>query len=63
MTKWILIGSLATTLFAGTACDSNEPEPDETSGGEKIEEGAEDAADAVDETAEDAADSIDDATE
>ena len=63
MTQWIIIGSLVTTLCAAVACDSKEADPEETSGAEKVEEGAEDAADAVEDTAEDAADSVDEAAE
>ena len=63
MTQWIIIGSLVTALCAAVGCDSNEPEPEETSGAESVEEGAEDAADAVGDTAEDAADSVDEAAE
>ena len=64
MTKWILIGSLATTLSAAVACgDSKEAEPEESSGAESVEEGAEDAADAVEDTAEDAADGVDEAAD
>jgi hypothetical protein len=64
MTQWILIGSLLVSLAAAVGCsDSNEPEADETSGGEKIEEGAEEAGDAVEEAAEDTADSVDEAAE
>jgi hypothetical protein len=64
MKQWIIIGSLMTSLFGAMACsDSKEPEADKTSGGEKIEEGAEDAADAVGDAAEDTGDAVDEAAE
>ena len=64
MTQWILIGSLLVSLAAAVSCsDSKEPEADETTGGEKIEEGAKKAGDTVEEAAEDTADSVDEAAE
>lgn len=62
MTRWIMLGSFLTTLFAATACSSKEPEPERSTGGE-IKEGAEDAADAVDEAAEDTGDAVDEAAD
>jgi hypothetical protein len=63
MKQWIIIGSLLTSsVFGFMACsDSKEPESESSSGGEKIEEGAEDTAEAVDEAAEDTGDAVDEA--
>lgn len=66
MTKWMIIGSLLSSLFAFGCSDSAEPEADESAGGEAagaVEEGAEDTADAVEEGAEDTADSVDEAAD
>jgi hypothetical protein len=64
MTRWILIGSLLVSLGTALGCsDSKEPEADETSGGEKLENGAEKTGDAVGEAAEDTADAVDEAAE
>ena len=62
MTRWIILGSLVTTLFGATACSSKEPEADKSAGGE-VKEGAKDAADSVDEAAEDTGDAVDEAAE
>jgi hypothetical protein len=67
MTKWMIIGTLVSSLFAVAACsDSAEPESEESAGSEaaaSVEEGAEDTADAVDEAADDTADAVDDAAD
>ena len=64
MTQWILIGSLLVSLATAVGCsDSKEPDADETSGGEKLEEGAEETGDAVGDAAEDTADAVDEAAE
>ncbi|HKU45002.1 MAG TPA: hypothetical protein VJR89_42875 [Polyangiales bacterium] len=60
MTQWIVIGSFLISLAAAVGCsDSKEPDADETSGGEKVEE----AGDAVGDAAEDTADAVDEAAE
>ena len=64
MTQWIMIGSLLLSLAGAVGCsDSKEPEADETSGGEKLEEGAKKTGDAVEDAAEDTADAVDEAAE
>jgi hypothetical protein len=66
MMKWMIIGSLLTSLFTFGCSDSAEPESEESAGSEAastVEEGAEDTADAVEEGAEDTADAVDEAAE
>jgi hypothetical protein len=63
MKQWIILGSILASLFGAIACSSKEPEADETSGGEKVEEGSKDAADSVGAAAEDTGDAVDEAAE
>lgn len=63
MNRILMLLGVLSVFAAATACKSDEPRSSGSSGGEKVEKAADDAADSVEEGAEDVGDKVEEATE